>query len=94
MAKTISKEGLPKTFVNLHLLVCGSANNSGLPPGTMPFGQRVCNELKALGYTNICVTGYTGGVSTDGGSITVLRSGTQGGKYYPGTDADSFRQFR
>lgn len=87
LARAIEKEGLTKSFVDLRLLVCGSA----LPPeGEAPFAKRLCDELTQRGYANILVTGYKGKVSTDNGKIEVARNGPQGGRYYDADDRDSY----
>jgi hypothetical protein len=93
LVRAMEKEGLTKSFINLKLLICGSgeATNAGV---TNPFAERVCAEMKQLGYSNIRVTGYLGEVSTDGGKITVLRNGEQGGKYYDGDIPGSYKVYR
>jgi hypothetical protein len=93
LANAIEKEGLPKSFIDLKLLVCGG----GLSPrvgGTEPFAKRVCAALKASGYSNLKVTGYLGNVATTGGKITVLRNGEQGARYYDGNVPGSYKVYR
>ena len=83
LAEVLEKEGLPKTFVNLKLLICGGAlDTNPSAKGKPAFAKGCFDALKARGYGNIQVTGYCGDVSTDGGEITVLRQGSEGGKYY------------
>ena len=93
LAKVIESEGLTKAFIDLKLLVCGSAENSALN-GADPFGKRVCAAMKDRDYNRIQVTGYRGLVSTDGGKISVLRQGEQGGKYYPANVPGSYQVYK
>jgi hypothetical protein len=93
LARAIEEEGLTKSHITLKLLVCGSARNEGLQGGD-PFGKRVCAAMKDRGYNKIEVTGYHGNVSTDGGKITVLRAGVNGGKYYPANIPGSYTLYK
>lgn len=93
LAAVIEKEGLTKSFTNLKLLVCGSAEKTALKGGET-FGKRVCKALKQRGYNKIEVTGYRGLVSTDGGKIAVLRDGIDGGKYYPADVPGSYEVYK
>ena len=93
LAGVIRKEGLAKSFIDLKLLVCGG----GLRPrGGVddPFAERLCDALKAEGYSQIRVTGYLGDVSTSGGKVKVLRNGEQGGKYYDGNVPGSYKVYK
>lgn len=59
VAALLEKEGLKKTFVDLHMLTCGGA----LPGMDVDaFAERVCRGLKEIGYKRIQVTGYKGDV--------------------------------
>lgn len=95
LAEVIEKEGLPKTFINLKLLICGGAlDRNPSAKGKPAFAKGCFDALKARGYGNIQVTGYCGDVSTDGGTITVLRGGDQGSRYYNEGDAGSTVVYR
>ncbi len=93
LAAVIEKEGLSKAFVDLKLLICGSA----VRPATGvddPFAMRVCSAMKASGYSNLRVTGYLGNVTTDNGKILVARAGVDGTKYYAGNVPGSYKVYR
>lgn len=95
LAEVIMKEGLPKTFINLKLLICGGAlDRNPSSRGKPAFAKGCFDALKARGYGNILVTGYCGDVSTDGGGITVLRGGSDGSKYYAEDAAGSTIVYR
>jgi hypothetical protein len=76
IARTLEKEGLPKSFVDLHLLTCGSGLEGGdKAEYRAPFAKRVSTALKALGYDRIRVTGYLGDIrpgARDGFEVDVL----------------------
>lgn len=93
LARTIDKEDLTKSFIDLKLLVCGSAETTALKGGDS-FGKRVCAAMKDRDYKKIQVTGYLGLVSTDGGKVSVLRDGIDGGRYYPADIPGSYQVFR
>jgi hypothetical protein len=59
LARHLRAEGLPKTFVDLHLFCCqaGLGNQLG-----WTFGDRFKGEMRALGYGAIKVTAYLGNV--------------------------------
>lgn len=80
LAKVIQAEGLTKSFVNLKLLICGGGLHRKGTGGA--FAELTFQALRQAGYANVQVTGYLGDVATDGGKISVLRGGEQGGRYY------------
>ena len=63
IARTIEKEGLPKSFEDLFLLSCGGGLDVD-DGGRLhkPFVAKVSAALKDLGYSRIRVTGYMGDV--------------------------------
>jgi hypothetical protein len=92
LADVLQKEGLTRSFVDLRLAVCGSAENKALA-GLPSFAERLGAELVGAGYSNIKVMGYKGLVSPTTGGVDVLRAGKDGGKYYSGEEPESFEVY-
>lgn len=66
LASTLGKEGLPTSFVNLHICACGSGYDG---QRLRPWAERLKNQL--TNYPNIRVTGYLGWFSITGSTIRI-----------------------
>ena len=72
LAKYLVKDGLPRRFLDLRLMVCWSGYVGGdsqwgshtlkRKADAAPFAGLVCAAMKTSGFTRIVVTGYTGEV--------------------------------
>lgn len=58
LAKVLMQEGLTKSIINVNVYACGS----GLPTPLGSWAQRLKDEMAALGYSRVMVTGYLGDV--------------------------------
>ena len=90
----LQKEGLPGTFENLHLAICGSATGASNAEGAS-FAQQVLGAMRLAGYSNVRVTGYFGEVETSGGNIIKRVTDPKDGvnKPFPITDDDKGKRF-
>jgi len=63
IADVLEGEGLPKDFVHLHLLTCGSGltGNRGIATDA-PLAERLHAIMQQRGYASLEVTGYTGDI--------------------------------
>jgi hypothetical protein len=64
LAAVLEKEGLVKSFVDLRVFACGSANVPAAPGVTASFAQGLRDAMRALGYNSVRVTGYEGALRT------------------------------
>ena len=74
LSGTLNKEGLPSTFVNLHMFACGS----GLA-GTLPAWAKRLKDAMVQTHPSIQVTGYTGDISVGPSDVTIQ----SGASFYP-----------
>lgn len=78
LARLVEAEGLPKIYVDLHLLTCGS----GLTGGDNPMLQRSLadrfhDELLVRGYARVQVTGYLGNISIGSSGKFSIQNGNR-----------------
>lgn len=66
LASTLGKEGLPTSFVDLHLCACGSGYDGDK---LRPWAKRLKDQMST--YSNIKVTGYLGWFSITGTTIRI-----------------------
>ncbi|WP_444941281.1 hypothetical protein ACJJI3_01690 [Microbulbifer sp. ZKSA004] len=67
LAATLVKEGLPGSFVDLHLCACGSGYDG---ERLRPWAQRL-REAMATTHTSLEVTGYLGWFDATGSSVKI-----------------------
>ena len=82
VARVLEAEGLPKGFVDLHMLTCGSGLQGGdRPQYVRPIAQRVHEALRARGYDRVRVTGYTGDIRAGAGNCFTVEVSRGGGAF-------------